>query len=318
MKLEDMILVKENKEDEAEKYLQTFADFMESKVEKLMENYDIAFLIFDLFESKKKAGYWSEISLFDGTAISARYCDSIQELRGFLFGEVTEKDHRQGANGERCSMECLEVLKIYNMNLKGGSLELYRQYQRIEHTFENGEIIKNLNGNEYRILKKLTEENLLLMAVKTGEICVACGTKYFACYPKEYSTEDIKKAKEVQKGVEWNHGIYLGSDITQIDFEEMVRSYGEKELSHVYDYRREAMAMYDHIHNLCHNELLTTVEKQGLKQLLDQKFGRGHRDDVLSLLANGNYDYLWEDKIGEEIGQETEKERFTDEVEKYR
>ena len=51
------------------------------------------------------------------------------------------------------------------------------KYNRIEDNFTG--ILRNLNGREYAVAEKLSEQDLLLIDIKSGEAVLAHGVKTF-------------------------------------------------------------------------------------------------------------------------------------------
>ncbi len=119
--------------------------------------------------------------------------------------------------------KCLAVLRMYNMKPDGQPLFPYLHYERLEHSFHTGEVLRNMNGNDYRVLAALSPENLLLMAQKDSQIIVGRGVQFYGRYPKDERPD----SDSMVTGIEWDHGVYLGNDITKIDFDILKQEYGE-------------------------------------------------------------------------------------------
>ena len=46
-------------------------------------------------------------------------------------------------------------------------------YKKLDTVFKQGQVLRNFNGRDYRVMEKLSEKNLLLMDVVTGSFVVA-------------------------------------------------------------------------------------------------------------------------------------------------
>ena len=95
--------------------------------------------------------------------------------------------------------------------------------QKNRKCFHTGEVLRNMNGNDYRVLAALSPENLLLMAQKDSQIIVGRGVQFYGRYPKDERPD----SGSMVTGIEWDHGVYLGNDITKIDFDILKQEYGE-------------------------------------------------------------------------------------------
>ncbi len=91
-------------------------------------------------------------------------------------------------------------------------------YERQKHEYEVGEVVHNLNGNDYKVLEKYTDTKLLLIAKRTGEFVVAIDCAEFSKAPKD-------APELVEIGTEWGHGVYLGNNPDNIDFAALRREY---------------------------------------------------------------------------------------------
>lgn len=95
-------------------------------------------------------------------------------------------------------------------------------YEKQPSSYKTGELIHNFNGNDYCVMENYGRNNLLLMQMNTGMFLVGVGVDSYKRYPKdEAPTED-----NVQVGIEWGSGIYLGNDISSIDFNRIREEYG--------------------------------------------------------------------------------------------
>lgn len=98
------------------------------------------------------------------------------------------------------------------------------KYEKIEKEFIQGEILRNFNKNDYRVMERFSANNLLLMDVKSGDMVVAVDTQLYAMYPKG----ETKESSNCVIAISWGHGIYLGNTPSHIDFKELRQEYGTK------------------------------------------------------------------------------------------
>ena len=169
MKLEDMILVVENRKGTETNYLLNLTDYMETVVKLWGENAeDMAGAIGTLYETKAGKREWSDLYYAANKSIHASFCTGETQLSVFLNGMLN--DGEWSFDTERCSKDCLDVLRIYNLKPDGLRLFPSLHYERVEHTFHVGEMLHNMNGNDYRVLAVLSPKNLLLMSAVDGQI----------------------------------------------------------------------------------------------------------------------------------------------------
>lgn len=288
MKLEDVILVVERTDTGKKACLFTLEDFVGRMEGELKDIHDMAVLMAELFKGK------SDTQSFCGTVcsvaqrtVTAKFCCLEGELRGFLK-EMAEADYPAGHEAldiDRCSMECLEVLKAYNISMTGGMLSHRQHYEAIEHTFRAGEAVNNFNGSKYLVLEVLSEENLLLRNIKTNETIVAVGAKYYNRYPAE------QEPSAGRKGMEWNHGVYLGHDVSDINYQGIRKSYGRAvQMDNPEDCRREALHLFREVQNICQNEWFPVEMQSRMEQVLEELFGTDREETFMDNLHDGCYD----------------------------
>ena len=222
MKLEDIIMVVENREGKETNFLLNLTDYMETAL-KLWGDYaeDMAAAVSDLYETKEEKKNWGTLYYGQGKTIHTAFCGSEPRLRGFLCGNFN--DGESVFDEGRCSGECLEALRAYNMGTDGRSLFGSFRYEPEEHRFQAGEVLRNLNGKDYRVLSVLSPNNLLLIGQSDNQLVVAKDTRLYVRYPKGERPD----SPNTLRGVEWGHGIYLGDDITKLDFDILRQEHGE-------------------------------------------------------------------------------------------
>lgn len=101
------------------------------------------------------------------------------------------------------------------------------KYNRIEDNFTG--ILRNLNGSEYAVAEKLSEQDLLLINIKSGEAVLAHGVKTFERVNDD-GTSDV--------GIEWSSGDYASS-ITSYDMKKLRREYGKDEVFEMNSFKLE-------------------------------------------------------------------------------
>lgn len=204
MKLEDMIMVVENHKGTETNYLQELTDYMGETLGLWRDGYvveNIAGSINELYGTKKGKADWSDLYIAANKSIHASFCRSEPQLREFLSGYFN--DGEWSFDTERCSKDCLDVLRIYNLKPDGQPQFPYLHYERVEHTFHAGEVLHNMNGNDYRVLAALSPDNLLVMSLTDSQLIVGRGVKLYERYPKGERPDD----DSVVTGIEWDHGV---------------------------------------------------------------------------------------------------------------
>lgn len=289
MKLEEMILVTENSKGTETIFLLGLPDYMELVLKACEDSaYDVADAVKQLYDSRKDTAECSELYFAANKSCQARFCVGEGQLRGFLMGlnenGTTEKP---AFDEERCTPECLEVLKAYGIGTDGHSLFNTLHYEPVEHPFQNGEIVWNLNGNDYRVLEVLSPKNLLLMSVSSGEMLVGVGTQYYERTPKEGCGSPDSKIK----GIEWGQGVYLGNRITDIAFEEIRSSYGiPKEQETLTQYRDRLKHEFKLYGSLADNQNVTHEMRTAAWKSMDSVFETEDYQTFCAFLEKGFYD----------------------------
>ncbi len=213
MQVSEMILFIRNDKGAETNMLLTYKDFMDKWVFPFAENNgEIAKMTEEIFSSRRKENEWQEWYGTGNKSYYARFCSGINELQCFLLG--THNDSKEwGFDEAESSRECLEALKTRNMRTDGSSYGLNYHYEKAEKEFEQGEILHNFNGTDYRVVEKYSKNNLLLMNESNGNFLVGINTVFYCRTPMN---ENI--IEEAEYGIEWGHGVYLSSTPSEIDF----------------------------------------------------------------------------------------------------
>lgn len=70
------------------------------------------------------------------------------------------------------------------------------RYEKQEMECKVGDILHNNNGNDYRVMEKYSDSNMLLMQINTGKFVVGKGVEFFRKLPKP-TEEELEKAKKL-------------------------------------------------------------------------------------------------------------------------
>ena len=290
MKLEDMVMVVENRKGTETNYLLNLTDYVETALE-LWGNQtvgDIVGTISTLYGTKEGKADWIDLHIAANKSIHASFCIGESQLRGFLVGNFN--DCEWSFDVERCSKDCLDVLRIYNMKTDGHSLFPSLHYERVDHTFHAGEVLHNMNGNDYRVLAALSPKNLLLMSIADSQIIVGRGVQLYERYPKGERPD----SGSMVTGIEWDHGVYLGKDITGIDFDILKQEYGDPDRAeNVSDLRNKIRKDFWMQKNVEQKEGLPERVRKAARDCLEQDFGTSEPDVFAKMLDKGMYDGMY-------------------------
>ena len=173
-------------------------------------------------------------------------------------------------------------------------------YELKEAKFEQGQILHNLNGNDYRVMEKLSERNLLLMDVKTGNFIVAVGVNQYMRTP---NGEEPSKSNCVY-GIEWGHGVYLSATRSTIDFRYIRQEYGTPErIESLTDYRKLLKSRFKHYQKMIKDDLLSDDIKASVTHEMYKEFGTGAAEVFMENMEEGRYDKSFKGKKVHEKGR---------------
>ena len=292
MKLGDMVMVVENHKGTETNFLLNLTDYMEAALKLWGEHAeDMAGVVSTLYETKAGKKDWSDLYFAANKSIHASFCTGEAQLRGFLAGNFN--DGEWSFDEGRCSGECLDVLRIYNLKTDGHSLFPYLHHERVDHTFHAGEVLHNMNGNDYRVLAALSPDDLLAMSLTDSQLIVGRGVKLYERYPKGERPDD----ESVVTGIEWDHGVYLGQDITRIDFDILKQEYGEPDrVENVSDLRDMVRKNFWMQKNVEMKEGLPGRVRNAARDGLEDTFGTSEPDVFDKMLDKGMYDGMYHAK----------------------
>ena len=193
---------------------------------------------------------------------------------------------------ERCSLECKEKIRLYGIAENGEKDKMVEHhYSHMEHQFKQGENLHNFNGKDYKVVELLSPRNLLLMDMSNGNFVVGLGTSLFMRQIKGDN-------EEPEIGIEWEHGVYLSSKPSRIDFQGIREDYGgtkmEKDRE---DIRLEQEDYFTQLHKLANNPLCSEDIRELLSEIMRAEFCTDKVDKFHQNLSAGIYDEDSEMKV---------------------
>lgn len=299
MKINEMIMVIENKRGTEENYLCSFEDYLSEFVFKTTEEDQVrAELIGEIVQSKYEKNGWSEIYTAANHTIQARYCKDFNDLQAFVLGCYNDEKPELNLNVFRSSIECLGVMETMGISYNGNKGDLCAlHYEKVKREFVEGEVLNNFNGRQYRVLEKYSDNNLLLQDVESGSFVVGEGTAFYAKYPK---AEGIHSEHCVY-GIEWQSGIYPGgAKPSEINFKQIRQEYGSPEkVEKAKSYREELTEKFDALYDISRNTTLTEAVCEVAKKALYDEFGTSRKSVFEEKLDKGIYDNPMHKKMPE-------------------
>lgn len=203
------------------------------------------------------------------------------------MGYFNSTDQEWRFDKEKCSMECLLKLSGIGIESNGRGAGVDYKYETVEKTFSQGESLHNFNGSDYRVLERMSARNLMLLNERSGEFVVAIGVSYFVRSPKT----EAQIENNLQYGIEWNSGIYLGKTPSYIDFQAICEQYGEpKRVESLEEYRQEIKNKFHLYRKIMESPLLDTKIKEVAQNAVYEEFSTGREDTFYSNLSDGKYD----------------------------
>lgn len=125
------------------------------------------------------------------------------------------------------------------------------------------------------------------MDIKTGNFVVAQGTNLFARHPR--GTEATENNSLM--GIEWGHGLYLGSTPSTIDFRHIRQEYGTKRIiEDIYQYREMLQDRFRLYTRLEKDELLSDEAREAIMLANFKEFGTSDLEHFRKGLQEGLYD----------------------------
>lgn len=289
MKLEDIVLVKEHLKGRTLNYLSTLDDFMmvhvRLKTDSLVMSGQMAL---ELARTLNDDGKWVGTQFTEAKSVEARFCTCESQLRGFLGGRFDDTQVKTVFEESMCNAYCLDKVASLGMRMDGSTNPKFMfTYKPVATKFEQGEVLHNFNGSDYKVIEKLSASNLLLMEQRSGNFTVAIGAGMYKRYPKgEEPTED-----NAMTCLEWDHGVYLGNTPSQFDFADIRQRYGEVEpVETIYDYRHQLVDQFDALKRIIKNPILPDNVKTEAQNALYDRFLTARDDTFSNNLQDGAYD----------------------------
>lgn len=216
MKIQDMILVIQNIKGNETNMLMTLEEYKEAYLfVSSLSREESAELLKGLFDTKfsEPGSGWAECYITANKSYYAKFCSGSDELQCFLHGSYND-DKEFRFDRKESSVECLQALEEYNLDVGGGAKGFMFHYEQKEHEFKHGEVLHNFNGTNYKVMECYSKRNLLLMNMASGQFVVAVDTAFYNRYPHagEYTKDNA------EAGIEWGHGDYLTARPSDIDF----------------------------------------------------------------------------------------------------
>ena len=289
MKFEDILLVKEHVKGRTINYLSTLDDFMMIHVSRKTDSFVASGqIVLDLSKTLTEDGKWIKVDFSEYKSVEARFCTSESQLRAFLMGKFDEPGEKTVFEELICNAYCIDKVASLGISLDGGNLRDFQfTYKPMEKVFEQGEVLHNFNGLDYKVIEKLSANNLLVMEPRSGNFTVAIGAAMYQRYPKgEEPTED-----NAMTCLEWNHGVYLGNTPSHFDFAGIRQRYGEAEtIETIYDYRCQLVEEYDALKHITKNPIIPDSVKKEAENAIYDRFMTARDDTFSNNLQNGMYD----------------------------
>lgn len=226
MNIEDMILVIDNEHGKEANFLYTFEDYVS---EVLLPRYPVVIdameAVAELFNTRKVARDWSEVSFSGYRVFYARFCEDQEQLRSFLRGHMNENggnDKVWSFAESRCSPECIRLLKYLGLTVEGKPRYGEYDYEREKNVlFAEDQIVTDFSGFKYKIMEALSKEDFILMSLKTGAVSLAEKMRLYARYPND----EEPTLENIVYGVTWEKNTHLSWKATGINMEKVREAY---------------------------------------------------------------------------------------------
>ncbi|MBB5196293.1 hypothetical protein [Anaerocolumna cellulosilytica] len=288
MEINEMILVIEKQRGEEMNALMTTPDYIKfAPVEKEALPLEVAERMVALGRTVGTEMEWIEYKTAE-KSISTKYCKEEQQLIKFLQGGYNSTNQSWTFDSERSSSLCMEKLMAVGIDTKGRRKYSGFHYELQEAAFEQGEILHNFNGSDYRVMETLSPKNLLLMEEVTGNFIVAIGVEFYKRTHKGEGASEINYTY----GMEWGHGIYLSSTPSTIDFHYIRQEYGTTErVEGLSGYRNRLERKFKQYQKLVKDDLLSDTIKKAVGTSMYEEFGTKKAEVFMDKLEEGRYDH---------------------------
>lgn len=165
--------------------------------------------------------------------------------------------------------------------------DFHMHYESTDRKFERGQVFHNFNEHDYMVLEAFSPNNLVVMDMKSGSLVIALGATEYNCYPS--GQEPISENTKV--GVSWDHGIYLGSNLSETNFRAYKQRYGtEESIDNLMDYRISLKKQFRYLLELSEDKDVPANIKSSLLDEIYDKFHTIDEDTFYERLEDGKYD----------------------------
>lgn len=284
MNLNDIVLVTDNDKGTETNMLMTLADYKKFvSIDDMSELADQMLLLGrTLGEENSFAEYYRTANV----TVFARFCKDEVQLGKFLQGLYNDSKKFR-FDKEASSPECMAKMKELAMTDKGWVDDFVLHYEKNDRTFERGQTFHNFNDHDYMVLETLSPRNLVVMDMKSGTLTIALGATEYKRYPKdEQPTKD-----NTTIGVSWEHGIYLGSQLSNTNFRRYKKEYGiPKKVEDIYDYRSRLKQKFYFLEDLSKDDDISVKIQNDIQHEMYEEFHTLDEDTFMERLEDGNYD----------------------------
>ena len=178
-------------------------------------------------------------------------------------------------------------MKEIGMTDKGWIDDFILHYEKRDRTFERGQTFHNFNDHDYMVLEALSPRNLVVMDMKSGSLTIALGATEY----KRYTKDEEPTKDNTTIGVSWEHGIYLGSTLSQTNFKAYKREYGTPEkIKDVYDYRAKLKQKFYFYQDLSKDDDIPKNMQNDFLHQMYKEFGTIEEEYFYDRLEDGKYD----------------------------
>ena len=103
----------------------------------------------------------------------------------------------------------------------------------------------------------------------------------------------------LQYGIEWSNGLYLGRTPSTIDFEAIREKYGDiKSIETLEDYRKEIRCKFRMYCKIMESSFMNSTVKEVTQNAMYEEFSTGKEDTFYSNLSDGRYDHGFHSEKG--------------------
>ena len=282
MDLKDMILVMENYKGTERNMLMTLEDYKKFvAIDDMSELADQMLLL-----GRTLAEGFTEYYRAANVTVFAKFCRDDVELGRFLQGYYNDSK-KFYFDKATSSPECITKMDEIGMTDRGWIDDFILHYEKCDRTFERGQTFHNFNDHDYMVLEALSPRNLVVMDMKSGSLTIALGATEYKRYPKD--EEPTKDNTAI--GVSWEHGIYLGSTLSQTNFKAYKREYGTPEkIKDVYDYRAKLKQKFYFYQDLSKDDDIPKNMQNDFLHQMYKEFGTIEEEYFYDRLEDGKYD----------------------------